>query len=102
MPLAVASLLLGIVQSIGTPWGLVRHYWVLVKLVLTLVALVVLLLQTGTIGTLAALAAAGHFGPAMLEAQMAMVIHSAGGLLVLIGATVLSTYKPRGLTGLTI
>ena len=102
VPLAVLSLVFGVVQSLGTPWGLVRHYWVLVKLVLTLVALIVLLLQTGTIETLAALAAAGRIGPATLDGQMAMVIHSAGGLVVLLGATVLSTYKPRGLTGLTV
>jgi hypothetical protein len=32
VPLAFASLLSGIVQSLGTPWGLFRHYWVLAKM----------------------------------------------------------------------
>ena len=32
VPLAVASLLTGLTSSLGTPWGLFRHYWVLFKL----------------------------------------------------------------------
>ena len=43
LPLILASLLTGVLQALGTPWGLFRHYWVLTKLVLTLVALGVLL-----------------------------------------------------------
>src|SRR5213082_3605560 len=43
VPLAFATLLSGLVQSLGTPWGLVRHYWVLVKLLLTTFATIVLL-----------------------------------------------------------
>src|SRR5882757_1811341 len=38
VPLAFASLLTGIVQSLGTEWGLFRHYWVLTKLAITLLA----------------------------------------------------------------
>jgi hypothetical protein len=28
VPLAFASLLTGLIESLGTPWGLLRHYWV--------------------------------------------------------------------------
>jgi hypothetical protein len=49
VPLSLASLAIGLLQSLGTRWGLFRHYWVLAKLLLTVVATVVLLLQTGTI-----------------------------------------------------
>jgi hypothetical protein len=45
VPLALASLLIGIVQALGTTWGLFRHYWVLVKLLVITAAIVVLLLQ---------------------------------------------------------
>jgi hypothetical protein len=38
VPLSLGALASGIVQSIGTKWGLVRHYWVLVKLLLTIAA----------------------------------------------------------------
>jgi hypothetical protein len=28
MPLSVATLVSGLVQALGTTWGLLRHYWV--------------------------------------------------------------------------
>lgn len=97
VPLAIASLAIGVVQSLGTPWGLVRYYWIIVKLVLTVVAILVLLLQLQTIDALAT--AALRNGLSGLEAsRMGMVLHGAGGLLVVITAGVLSIYKPRGLT----
>src|SRR3954469_7202290 len=42
VPLALAALLTGIVMALGTPWGLFRHYWVLISLGLTIFATVVL------------------------------------------------------------
>ena len=50
VPLAVASLLTGLDQALGTKWGLFRHYWVLAKLLITVVATVVLLLYLQTLG----------------------------------------------------
>jgi putative copper export protein len=99
VPLSLASLLTGLIQALGTPWGLFRHYWVLSKLLLTSVATVVLLLQLGPIGYLGD-AARGAAAPiADLRALgISMVIHAAGGLLVLLLTTILSVYKPRGLT----
>jgi hypothetical protein len=97
VPLALASLLIGIVQSLGTPWGLFRYYWVIVKLVLTIVAIAVLLLQTQTVDALAAAARTGDL-TGFAGAKFSMILHGTGGLLVLLVATVLSVYKPRGLT----
>lgn len=97
VPLAFASLLLGIVQSLGTPWGLFRFYWIIVKLVLTLIATLVLMLQTGTVSALAAAALAGDVSN-LGQARLTMVVHGAGGLLVLTVITFLSIYKPRGMT----
>src|SRR3546814_12018444 len=37
LPLIFVALLIGLVQSLGTPWGLFRPYWVLAKLLLTVV-----------------------------------------------------------------
>jgi hypothetical protein len=31
IPLSLASLLTGLIQSLGTRWGLLRHYWVFAK-----------------------------------------------------------------------
>ena len=94
IPLAIASVLIGVVNALGTPWGLFRHYWVLVKLLLTLVATTVLLLQSRTIGSLAR-AAESSSDPTTLPGTLP---HSIGGLLVLLVVMLLSIYKPRGVT----
>jgi len=98
VPLMFASLLVGIVESLGTTWGLFRHYWVLAKLLLTILATVVLLFQMDAIGFLAAEATRTTLSSADLPVQFRLVVHAAGGLLVLVLLTVLSVYKPRGLT----
>lgn len=94
VPLALASVSIGIVNALGTPWGLFRHYWVVVKLLLTSVATTVLLIETQTIGSLAQTAASGA-DPRELPGTLA---HSIGGLVVLLTALILSVYKPRGVT----
>ena len=99
VPLALASLLSGLVQSLGTPWGLLRHYWVLVKLLLTTFATIVLLQKVPLIDSAARRAAEAKLSDAGLQAAgMPLAIHAAGGLLVLLLITTLSVYKPRGLT----
>ena len=49
VPLCVASLATGLIMSVGTPWGLFRHYWVLVKFVITILAAVILFMYTQTL-----------------------------------------------------
>lgn len=99
LPLVVAALLTGLIQSLGTTWGLFRHYWVLIKFLLTILALVVLILQMEGIGAVADVAAAtGLSGVDLRAARISLVVHAAGGLFVLLAAAVLSVYKPRGLT----
>lgn len=99
VPLAVGALATGIVQSVGTRWGLFRHYWVMVKLVVSVVAVAVLLLQLEPISLLASAARDGSLSDSALrDARMSLVVHAAGGLLTLVVPTALSVYKPRGLT----
>jgi hypothetical protein len=57
LALAFGSLLTGLIQSVGTPWGLFRHYWVLAKLLLTVFATIVLLVKMELIGYAARLTA---------------------------------------------
>ena len=45
MPLCFASLFSGLVQSLGTEWGLFRHYWVLFKLLINVLPTALLLLH---------------------------------------------------------
>ena len=99
VPLALASLLSGIVQSLSTSWGLFRHYWVMAKLFLTVVATVVLLLKMKLMGYIAGAATTTALSSADLHRpRMELVVHSGGGLLVLLAITTLSVFKPWGLT----
>jgi len=99
VPLAFAALLTGLIQSLGTPWGLFRHYWVLIKLLLTAFATTVLLMKLRMIGDAARLAAEAILPNANLSAMgTELRLHAAAGLLALLVPVVLSLYKPRGLT----
>lgn len=93
-PLAVASVLIGAVNGLGTPWGLLRHYWVLVKLLLTIFAATVVLIETPTVIDLAQ-AAASAADPRGLPGTL---LHSIGGLVVLLITLLLSVFKPPGMT----
>lgn len=99
IPLCFAALLTGLVSSLGTPWGLFRHYWVVVKLVLTVLATVLLLVHSRPIAYLAKVAVR----TTMLQAdhrqlRMQLVFDAAAALLLLLVNTALALYKPRGVT----
>ena len=96
VPLALAALLTGLVMSLGTPWGLFRHYWVLITLALTILATVVLLLHMPDVSSVAAVARAAD--GADLARFGGDLLHPGLGLLVLLVITALNVYKPRGLT----
>jgi hypothetical protein len=96
VPLALAALLSGLVMSLISPWGLFRHYWVLIALVLTILATVVLLLHMPTVSSLAAVARQAD--AADLRRLGGDLFHPGLGLVVLLVITVLNVYKPRGLT----
>lgn len=95
VPLALVSLFTGVVQSLGTPWGLFRHYWVVISLVLTVIATVVLLLHLPAVDEMADIAATPGSNVGRLSGDL---FHSAGGLLVLVVPLILNIVKPRGLT----
>lgn len=97
VPLAHASLLSGIVLSLGTTWGLFRYYWVVLKLGITVFCTVILLIYMGTFRQMAGVAA----DPVVnLEAvrNASPVLHASVALVLLLIATVLGVYKPLGLT----
>jgi hypothetical protein len=99
VPLSLAALLTGLVESLSTDWGLFRHYWVAVKFVLTTVATIILLLHMPQVNRMAAIAAETTLSSVNFGAlRIQLVVHAAGGLLVLAGVTALSVYKPWGRT----
>jgi hypothetical protein len=98
VPLAFATLLTGLVMSLGTRWGLFRHYWTLISLLLTLFATIVLLAETRTISYFADRAADPTTSNDELRALGSTLVHSVGGMAILLVNMWLNMYKPRGLT----
>lgn len=100
VPLSAASLLTGLLQSLGTRWGLFVHYWVLMKLGITVVATIVLLLYMQTLKHLAGVAAELPLASGDLDGlrSASPLLHSGAALLLLLVAATLSVYKPPGMT----
>jgi hypothetical protein len=100
VPLSLASLLTGLAESLVTRWGLLRHYWVVVKLLMNIVAIGVLLMYMQTLANLAGQAS----DPTLSRAQIlalrnpSPVLHAGAALALLLVATVLAVYKPAGKT----
>lgn len=94
VPLAVLSLVTGVVQAVGTTWGLFRHYWVAMKLVLTVGATGLLLLHARVAGAAMTLSAGGD--PHLVPLQQQLLFDSVLGLVVLVLIAVLGWLKPKG------
>lgn len=101
VPLSIAALATGIVQSIGTSWGLFRHYWIVAKLVLTIGATLLLLLHQFTAVAGAAKRVAST-PPGMMPDVgrwgTQLVGDAAAAVLVLLAITAIAVFKPWGLT----
>jgi hypothetical protein len=99
LPACLTSLASGVIQSLGTPWGLVRHHWTLAKLFITVASTIILLVHMRPITFLGGVASHGPMGPTDLhDVRLQLVTASGGAMLALLVATVLSVYKPKGLT----
>jgi hypothetical protein len=100
VPLSLAPLLLtGPVLSLGTPWGLFRHYWILAKLLINILATIALLVHMPTISYMAGVAAETTLSSADLgQMRIQLVVWAGAALLALLVATTLAVYKPRGMT----
>jgi hypothetical protein len=97
VPLAIASLVTGAVLSLGTSWGLFRHYWVIFKLAINVFATVVLVEYLGTFRLLATVAADAGVAVSDLR-NPSPAVHAVLAMTLLVVATVLGVYRPRGLT----
>jgi hypothetical protein len=99
VPLGLGSMVVGIAQSLGTEWGLFRYYWVLVKFVLTIGAIALLMLHMQLVRFLADVAASTSLSSTDLrDLRIQLIGDASAALLVLLVATVLSIFKPRGMT----
>jgi hypothetical protein len=96
VPLAIVALVTGLVMSLATPWGLFRHYWVLISLVLTVLCTAVLLEHMPGISRIASMAP--QMDAAQLRALRGDLMHPGIGLLILLVIAVLNIFKPAGVT----
>jgi hypothetical protein len=98
VPLAFASLTTGLISSLGTVWGLFRHYWVVFKLLINLVSTIVLLTYMETFRFMAAVASDQGADLATVR-NLSPLLHAVLALLLLLVAATLGVYKPRAMTG---
>jgi hypothetical protein len=93
LPVSLGAFATGIVLSLGTPWGLFQHYWVVAKLVMTLALLGG---HQGLRTYLITLNTQLQSGAEVAPEGVRLVGMLSGTLLVLVVATMLSVFKPAG------
>jgi hypothetical protein len=103
IPMCLAALATGLLQALGTPWGLFRYYWILVKFGLAIFATIALLIHQFAVMAVAAKRVSGaavetlfspDFGPLKTELVRAPSL----AIVLLLVVTTLGVYKPWGLT----
>ena len=95
VPLSLLSLATGVIQGLGTKWGVLHHYWVVIKLCINVISSIVLLLYTQTLGAFADTALESY---SAAQSDPSPLLHSGIALVLLTCAAGLSVYKPRGRT----
>ncbi|MEU9378792.1 hypothetical protein AB0D94_34250 [Streptomyces sp. NPDC048255] len=91
--IAWMTLLTGLLLSAATKWGLLKHYWIVTKLVIT-----VALMLNGHFFLQHWLREQAEVGKAPESLSLQLVIVMSIGLGLLVTATALSIYKPWGKT----
>jgi hypothetical protein len=102
-PVAIATIVTGVVLSLGTKWGLLQHYWVATKLVLTMGVIATAVQLTDRLVQQAVAVPTGpaaDAGPVLsITAVVTPLLYLAVAHLFMLGAaTVISVYKPWGKT----
>jgi uncharacterized membrane protein len=104
LPAAIATIVTGVLLSLGTKWGLLRHYWVVTKLALT-VGVIVTTLHFG--GRFVRQSVAAPSRPVVDDSTILSLASAPTTLLISLSlahvlmlgtATVVSVYKPWGKT----
>lgn len=101
IPLSLAAVTTGLIQSLGTEWGLFRFYWVLTKFTLTIGSTGLLMLHQFKAVEMAARrvsAVAPGTLPEIGGLGTELMSKAALALFVLLVVTTLSIFKPWGMT----
>jgi hypothetical protein len=99
VPLSFLSPMTGLLQALGTSWGVFRHYWIAAKTLITLPATALLLMHLQPIGRMEEAAAQALLSGRDLEdIRLKLAVNAGAALIALLVTTALSVFKPRGLT----
>ena len=103
IPMCFASLVTGLIQALGTPWGLFRYYWIVTKFALAIFATLALLVHQFGAVAVAAKRRSGTAAETLFNADLAslkteLVLAPSLAIFVLLVVTTLGVYKPWGLT----
>jgi hypothetical protein len=99
VPFSLASLLTGLIQSLGTSWGLFRHYWIVAKLLITVFASALLLVHMQVANHMARVVTGTTLAATDFHGMRLQLMGDAiAAIVVLLIATALSLFKPQGLT----
>jgi len=103
IPMCFAALATGLLQALGTPWGLFRYYWILMKFGLAIFATIALLIHQFAVMAVAAKRVSGAaaetlFSSDLVSLKTELVRAPSLAILLLLVAATLGVYKPWGLT----
>ncbi len=103
IPMCFAALTTGLLQALGTPWGLFRYYWIVMKFGLAIFATIALLIHQFAVMAEAAKRVSGTaaetlFSPDLGPLKTELVRAPSLAILLLVVVTTLGVYKPWGLT----
>jgi hypothetical protein len=97
--LSLGAAVTGILLAVRTPWGLVRHWWVLVKLTLTVTLIGVTPFWSGELIRRAIVVTAGPVpAPGYAPLRSELLVSSVTIISTLLVVTVISVVKPWGRT----
>lgn len=97
-PLSVAAPATGLLLALGTRWGVLKHYWLVFKLVLTIPSTALLTLHMGPIRQIADVAINGGPMATVAALRQQTALDASIALAVLVAVAALGVIKPRGTT----
>lgn len=103
IPMCLAALATGLIEALGTPWGLFRYNWVVMKFGLTILATILLLVHQFKAIARAAQRVSGAaanqlFANNFVPLKVELVQKSTLAVVLLLVIAALGVYKPWGLT----
>lgn len=96
IPLSLSVLLIGVLVAAISPWGLLRHRWVVVKLIATCAAVVLSLSALPAMTHIAYQDATQHQLAAAKDAGARLIIASSVSVALYLSLTAISVFKPWG------